>query len=166
MNGYGSAMDASPPVFWEAVSHKHGLLLHRKIMWWNRYSATGCSPTLQAVDSKQAENLSVGETKSYWTNNSCQALAGAGHSSHHRFDHLGDDMKLADLMSHLPQNLPERFRIERRAIGRDAEKGQGACRQGRVQTPQKRPDVVVRGIVIQDVIEETLVAAIIDCRKN
>jgi hypothetical protein len=35
-----------------------------------------------------------------------------------------------------------------------------------VQTPQKRSDVVVRGIVIQDVIEETLVAAIIDCRKH
>jgi len=27
------------------------------------------SPALQAVDSKPAENLSVGKTKSYWTNN-------------------------------------------------------------------------------------------------
>src|SRR5215813_7361494 len=58
-------MDASPPFFWEAVGHKHGLMLHRKIMWRDRYSATGCSPALQAVDSKQAENLSVGKTKSY-----------------------------------------------------------------------------------------------------
>jgi len=31
-----------------------------------------------------------------------------------------------------------------------------------VQTPQKRSDVVVRGIVIQDVLEDALVAAIID----
>src|SRR6059036_129880 len=44
-------------------------MLHRKIMWRDRYSATGCSPALQAVDSKQAENLLVGKTKSYWTNN-------------------------------------------------------------------------------------------------
>jgi len=69
MNGYGSEMDASPPFFWEAVGPKHGLMLHRKIMWRDRYSATGCSPALQAVDRKQAENLSVGKTKSYWTNN-------------------------------------------------------------------------------------------------
>src|SRR6516225_2973860 len=71
MNGYGSEMDAGPPFFWEAVGHQHGLMLHRKIMWRDRYSATGCSPALQAVDSKQAENLLVGKTKSYWTNNIC-----------------------------------------------------------------------------------------------
>src|SRR5215471_9384496 len=67
MNGYGSEMDAGPPFFWEAVGHQHGRMLHRKIMWRDRYSATGCSPALQAVDSKQAENLSVGKTKSYET---------------------------------------------------------------------------------------------------
>jgi len=39
-------------------------------MWQDQYGATGCSPALQAVDSKQAENLLVGKTKSYWTNNS------------------------------------------------------------------------------------------------
>jgi hypothetical protein len=42
----------------------------------------------------------------------CQALAGASHSTQHRFDHLGDDMKLADVMPHLPEHLPEGFRIE------------------------------------------------------
>src|SRR5205823_3814039 len=52
------------------------------------------------------------------------------------------------------------------AIGRDAEEGQVAYRQGRVQTPQERPDVVVGGIVIQDVIEDALVAAIIDRGQN
>jgi hypothetical protein len=39
-------------------------------MWQDQYSATWCSPALQAVYSKQAENLLVGKTKSYWTNNS------------------------------------------------------------------------------------------------
>ena len=74
MNGYGSEMDASPPFFWEAVGHKQGFMLHRKIMWRDLHSATGCSPALQAVDSKQAENLLVGKTKSYWTNNTLPAF--------------------------------------------------------------------------------------------
>ena len=39
---------------------------------------------------------------------------------------------------------------------------QGACRQGRFQPPKKRPDVIMSGIVIQHLIEEALVAAIID----
>jgi len=34
------------------------------------------------------------------------------------------------------------------------------------KTPQKRPDVVVSGIVIQDVREDTLVATIIDNGQN
>src|SRR5262249_28800295 len=68
MKGYGSEMDVSPPFFWETAGHKHGSMLHRKFMWRDQYKATGCSPALQAVDSKQAENLSVGKTKSYWTN--------------------------------------------------------------------------------------------------
>jgi len=52
-----------------AIYRKLKRMLHRKIMWRDRYSATGCSPALQTVNSKQAENLSVGKTKSYWTNN-------------------------------------------------------------------------------------------------
>jgi hypothetical protein len=35
-----------------------------------------------------------------------------------------------------------------------------------VQPPQKDPDILVGGIVIQDVIEEPLVAAIIDGGQN
>jgi hypothetical protein len=61
----------------------------------------------------------------------CQVLAGAGHRPHHRFHHLGDDMKLADLMPHLPEHLLEGFRIERRAIGGDTAEGQATGHQGR-----------------------------------
>src|SRR6267378_433159 len=75
-------------------------------------------------------------------------------------------MKLADLMPHLPEHLPEGCRRERRAIGCDTAEGQVACHQGRVQTPQKGPDILVGGIVIQDGIEEPLVAAIIDGGKH
>ena len=69
-------------------------------------------------------------------------------------------------MPHLPEHLLEGFRIERRAIGGDTAEGQTACHQGRVQTPQKGPDIIVGGIVVQDVIEDPLVAAIIDGGQN
>src|SRR5262249_57480217 len=75
-------------------------------------------------------------------------------------------MKLADLMPHLPEHLPEGCRIECRAIGGDTTESQAACHQGRMQTPQKGPDIIMGGIVIQDVIEDALVAAIIDRGKN
>jgi len=75
---------------------------------------------------------------------------------------LGDDVKRADVMRHIPENLPEGRGRERCAIGGDPEEGQVACLQGGFSSPQKGSDVVVGGIVIQDVREETLVAAIID----
>jgi len=75
-------------------------------------------------------------------------------------------MKRTDLMRDIPEHLYEGGGIERRAIGRDTEEGQVACRQGRFESLEKRPDVVVGWIVIQDVIEDPLVAAIIDRREN
>ena len=75
-------------------------------------------------------------------------------------------MKRTDLMRDIPKHLHEGGGIECRAIGREAAEGQGTCRQGRVQTPQKGPDIIVGGIVIQDVREDPFVVAIIDCRQN
>ena len=69
MKSYGSETEAICPFCSEATGHKHGSMQHRKVMWQDQYSATWCSPALQAVYSKQAENLLVGKTKSYWTNN-------------------------------------------------------------------------------------------------
>ena len=78
----------------------------------------------------------------------CKALACAGHRTQHGFDYLGDNVKRADLMRHIPEHLPEGLGIERRAIGGDTDEGQVARHQGHFQTPQKVPDVVVGGIVI------------------
>jgi len=61
---YGSEPEAMFPFPGEAARHKNGPLLHRKFMWQDRHSATQRSPTVQAVYSKQAENLLVGKTKS------------------------------------------------------------------------------------------------------
>jgi len=78
----------------------------------------------------------------------CQGFACAGHGTYNGFAHLGHDMKRTDLMRDIPEHLCEGHGIERRAIGRDPDEGQVACRQGRVQTPQKHPDVLVGGIVV------------------
>src|SRR5215475_1129721 len=75
-------------------------------------------------------------------------------------------MKRTDLMRDIPEHLPEGCRIERRAIGGDTAEGQVACRQGRLESPEKRPDVLVVRIVIQDLVEEAFVAAIINGRQN
>jgi hypothetical protein len=69
MKSYGSETEAMGSFCSEAAGHKHGSMQHRKVMWQDQYSATWCSPALQAVYSKQADNLLVGKTKSYWTNN-------------------------------------------------------------------------------------------------
>jgi hypothetical protein len=74
MKSYGSETEAICPFCSEAPGHKHGSMQHRKVMWQDQYSAIWCSPALQAVDSKQAENLLVGKTKSYWTNNNYPLL--------------------------------------------------------------------------------------------
>src|SRR5712692_4942971 len=75
-------------------------------------------------------------------------------------------MKRTDLMRDIPEHLHEGCGRECRAIGREAAEGQGAYLQGRVQTSEKGPDILVGGLVIQDVIEDPLVAAIIDRGKN
>ena len=75
MKSYGSETEAICPFCSEATGHKHGSMQHRKVMWQDQYSAIWCSPALQAVDSKQAENLLVGKTKNYWTNNTALSPA-------------------------------------------------------------------------------------------
>ena len=48
-----------------------------------------------------------------------ETLPLAGHSTEYRFDHIGHDMKLANLMRHPIKDLGERLGRERRAIGGD-----------------------------------------------
>ena len=53
MNGYGSEIDASPPFCWETVGHKHGRMLHRKIMWRDQCSATWSHPLYRLSTASQ-----------------------------------------------------------------------------------------------------------------
>ncbi len=95
-----------------------------------------------------------------------QALALAGHRFQHRFDDILDNMKLAQLMRYPIKNLGEGRGRERRALGGDAPQRQVTRCQGRFQPTQKGPDVLVVGVVVSDVIEDALVAAIIDCGEH
>ncbi len=75
-------------------------------------------------------------------------------------------MKLADVMRYPTKDLGEGRGRARRAIGRDTQQRHVTCHQGRFQPPQKRPDIIVVGIVVSDVIEDALVAAIIDSGEH
>ena len=75
-------------------------------------------------------------------------------------------MKLAKLMRHPAKDLGEGLGIERRAIGGDAQELHVTRVQGRFQPTQKNPDVIMVGIVVSDLIEDALVAAIIDGGEN
>jgi len=95
-----------------------------------------------------------------------QALALAGHRFHHGFDDILDDVKLAQLMGRPAKDLGEGCGIEGRPIGGHAPQRQVTRGQGRVQPPQKGPDVLVGGIMVSDVIQNALVTAIIDRREH
>ena len=65
-------------------------------------------------------------------------------------------------MRHLTKNRADRLRIERRAIRRDTLEHQVTSRQGRLQPPQKSRDVVMIGLVIEDLGEHPFILPIID----
>jgi len=69
-------------------------------------------------------------------------------------------------MPPLPAHLPAGVMRERRAIGGDPAAGPVAGRHSRCESPEKRPDVLVGGSVLQDVIEAPLVAAMLNCRQH
>ena len=71
-------------------------------------------------------------------------------------------MKRTELRRDIPAHLPEGRGSARRASGRAPSEGQGACRQGRFESPEKPPEVIVVRLVIQDGGEEALVAALSD----
>jgi hypothetical protein len=71
-------------------------------------------------------------------------------------------MEGTNLMRHLAKNRADRLRIERRAIRRDTLEHQVTSRQGRFQPPQKSRDVVMIGIVIEDLVENPFILPIID----
>ena len=96
----------------------------------------------------------------------CQALAGASDGTSDGCADLGHEMQRTAWRPHRPAPLPEGCRRERRAIGGDTAEGQVACRHRRCESPEKRPDVLVGGSVIQDVREKPFVAAILHCRPQ
>ena len=61
----GSETDAIFPFPGEAAGHKNGPMLHRKVMWQDQPTPHDTNPLNRLTYRKQAENLSVGNTKSY-----------------------------------------------------------------------------------------------------
>ena len=66
---YGSESEAIFPFPGEAAGHKNGPMLHRKFMWQDHSNLHSANSLNKLTYRKKVENLLVGKTKSYWTNN-------------------------------------------------------------------------------------------------
>jgi hypothetical protein len=91
-----------------------------------------------------------------------QAIALFGYRFQDPLGKLLNDMEGTQLMGHVTKDHADRFGIERRAVGRDPLEFQVALRQGSLQTPKKGFDIVMIGIVIEDLIENPFVLPIVD----
>src|SRR5919201_1040375 len=72
---YGSEPEAIFPFPGEAAGHKNGPMLHRKFMWQDHSTPHGSNSLNKLAYRKEAENLLVGKTKSYWTNNTSKSAS-------------------------------------------------------------------------------------------
>ena len=73
-----------------------------------------------------------------------------------------EDMEGTNLMGNVTKDGAERRGIERRAIGGDALEAQVAIGHCRLQALEKGGDVVMGGIMIENLIEHPFVAALVD----
>jgi len=73
-----------------------------------------------------------------------------------------EDMEGTNLMGNLTKDGADRLGIERRAIGGDALEEQVAIGQCRLEALEKGGDIVMGGNMIEDLIENPFVAAIVD----
>jgi hypothetical protein len=94
--------------------------------------------------------LQLGETLTFF-----------GDRLEHPFGELLEAMQRADVVRHATKNLSERLGREEGAIGGDAPQRHVTRLQGALEPTQKRPDVLVVGIVVSDFREDALVAAIL-----
>src|SRR6266446_2019435 len=69
MKSYGSQTEAMCLFSGKPLDTTMVIMLHRNVMWQDQSTPPGANPLQRLTYSKYVENLSVGKTKSYWTNN-------------------------------------------------------------------------------------------------
>ncbi len=85
-----------------------------------------------------------------------ELLAHLGHRSQDSLVQVFEDVELADLMRHRAKDGLNRHWIQGRAIGGNAAHGQLPCLQDRLKMPEKDNHVLVCGVMVQDLVIETL----------
>ena len=91
-----------------------------------------------------------------------QACTLLRHRSQDALGQVLDDMEETTLRQHRPTDLADRRGIERRTIGCDPLEHHIALRQDGLEAPQKRGDVVLSGIVLQDCLQHPFILPILD----
>jgi hypothetical protein len=75
-------------------------------------------------------------------------------------------VELADLVRDVLEDLGDRDRVERRAIGRDPPQGQSTLIQRRLEAAEEVGDVVLVGVVVEDAVGESLEGPVVDDRQD
>ena len=81
-----------------------------------------------------------------------QVLAELGHGREDRLGHFFEDMECTKLMRHIAEDCGDRLRIKRRAVGGDPLEDQTVRLQGGLEAAEERFDVLVGGVVIEDLV--------------
>jgi hypothetical protein len=94
-----------------------------------------------------------------------QFLADFRHRPQHCFGQLLENVKLANLMRHIAENLGNRPRIQARSVGRDAFQSQSALLQQRLKPAEETLDVGMRGVMVQDLVGDPPECAVVHDRE-
>jgi hypothetical protein len=95
-----------------------------------------------------------------------QLLADFGYRTQYRLRQFLQDVKLAELVWHIPENLRNRLGIQRRTVGRDALKRQSALVECRLKRAEETFDVGACGIVIQNLVADSPERVVVDDRED
>ena len=77
-----------------------------------------------------------------------------------------NDMELADLVLCVPEDCDNRLRIQWRSVGCDAIKLKSAGLKHFLEALEERPDILMGGIVVQNLIHEPSESPIVHNREN
>ena len=93
-------------------------------------------------------------------------FADLGHCPQDCQGDVGDDVELADLVRHVAKDIQNRLRIHGRTVGRDPLELQTTAIEDPLESSEEVQHVLVRWVVVEDVVDEPLEAAVVHDRQH
>jgi hypothetical protein len=95
-----------------------------------------------------------------------QLTANLGHGLEDGLVQFGDDVELADLMADRPEDFGHGRGVQLRTVGGDALQAQPTSQQGFLKPREEPDDVFLRGIVIEDFVDQSFEPMVVHDRQN